>query len=216
MGTLWQEAPLLLVRQAVRTSGCSNSIRTGSCIWQRTFGGANDDEANSVQQTSDGGYIVAGNTSSFGLRAQDAWILKLNATGIPLWQKTYGGSLSDEANSIQQTSDGGYIVAGSTTSFGSGFSFAWVLKLDANGVLEWQKQYGHGDGDVASSIQQTSDGGFIVAGYSYLFVLPQRLNDAWVFKVDENGASPLGKGLRWERQRLCQLRPARLPTEDTS
>jgi hypothetical protein len=166
----------------------------GVLIWQRTFGGANDDEANSVRQTSDGGYIVAGSTSSFGLGNKDAWILKLDGTGIPQWQKTYGGSLSDEATSVRQAADGGYIVAGSTSSFGSGFSYAWVLKLNGNGVPEWQKQYGHGDGDVANSIQQTSDGGFIVAGYSYLFVLPQRLYDAWVFKVDENGIFLWGKG----------------------
>jgi len=166
----------------------------GVLLWQRTFGGANDDEANSVRQTSDEGYIVAGSTSSFGSGNRDAWILKLDGTGIPQWQKTYGGSLSDEATSIQQTSDGGYIVAGSTSSFGSGFSYAWILKLDENGVPGWQKQYGYGDGDVANSIQQTSDGGFIVAGYSYLFVLPQRLNDAWVFKVDGNGTALWGKG----------------------
>jgi uncharacterized delta-60 repeat protein len=168
----------------------------GTMIWQRTFGGEGDDEANSVQQTADGGYVVAGSTSSFGSGLKDAWILKLNGTGYPQWQKTYGGSLNDEANSIQQTSDGGYIVAGSTSSYKvfSDFSYAWVLKLDENGVPEWQKQYGHGDGDVANSIQQTSDGGFIVAGYSYLFVLPQRLNDAWVFKVDEDGIFLWGKG----------------------
>ena len=119
----------------------------GVLLWQRTFGGAKDDEADSVRQTADGGYIVAGSTSSFGNGNKDAWILKLDGTGFPTWQKTYGGSLSDEANSIRQTSDGGYIVAGSTSSFGSGFSYAWVLKLDENGDPEWQKQYGHGDGD---------------------------------------------------------------------
>ena len=82
--------------------------------WQKTYGGTGDDYANSIQQTSDGGYIVAGSTNSFGAGNYDSWILKLGTDGTVDWQKTYGGTGDDYANSIQQTSDGGYIVAGTT------------------------------------------------------------------------------------------------------
>ena len=167
--------------------------QAGDLVWQQTFGGTADDAANSVQKTSDGGYIVAGTTSSFGAGNQDAWVLKLDGIGTIQWQKAYGGALGDGASSVRQTSDGGYIVAGTTSSFGTGFPYAWVFKLDADGIVEWQKRYGHGDGDAANAVEQTSDGGYIIAGSSYFFVLPSRLNDAWIFKLDGNG------NLFWER-----------------
>ena len=167
----------------------------GTTDWSWTFGGGENDVANSVQETSDGGFIVAGSSASFHTQGgKDMWVFKLSGTdGTLIWQHTFGGAGDDEANSVQQTSDGGYIVAGSTSSFGNLYPYAWVFKLDENGALEWQKRYGHGDGTAANSIQQTSDGGFIVAGNSYLFVLPQRWYDAWVFKIDENGVFVWGK-----------------------
>jgi uncharacterized delta-60 repeat protein len=159
----------------------------GNVQWQKTYGGQIDDEAYSIQQTLDGGYIVAGYTRSFGQRKineMDMWVLKLDANGNIQWQKTYGGSDDDKAYSIQQTSDGGYIVAGSTRSFGAGYNDVWVLKLDANGNIQWQKAYGGGGIDYARSIKQTSDGGYIVAGYTYSFGLS---GSVWVLKLDANG-----------------------------
>ncbi|MGR3309663.1 MAG: hypothetical protein ACUZ77_02710 [Candidatus Brocadiales bacterium] len=154
--------------------------------WAATYGGGGFDVANSIQQTRDGGYIVAGGTSSFGAGfGVDFWVLKLDANGIVQWQKTYGGGGFDVASSIQQTSDGGYIVAGGTGSFGAGrFSDIWVLKLDANGIVQWQKTYG-GDFNEASSIQQTSDGGYVGAGWTSSF--GAGMGDIWVLKLDANG-----------------------------
>jgi uncharacterized delta-60 repeat protein len=152
----------------------------GTVDWQKTYGGADDDSANSIQQTSDGGYIVAGETS-FGAGYGDAWVLKLKPDGTVDWQKTYGGAADDYANSIQQTSDGGYIVAGATISFGAGNDDAWVLKLKPDGTVDWQKTYGGTNDDFASSIQQTSDGGYIVAGETYSFGAGN--DDAWVLKL---------------------------------
>ena len=157
----------------------------GTVAWQKTYGGSNDDRADSIQQTADGGYIVAGSTSSSGAGGSDAWILKLNADGTVAWQKTYGGSNDDRADSIQQTADGGYIVAGSTSSSGAGGSDAWVLKLNAGGTVAWQKTYGGSNDDRAESIQQTADGGFIVAGSTSSFGAGG--SDAWVLKTDYNG-----------------------------
>ena len=89
-------------------------------LWTRTYGGSGDDWAYSVQQTTDGGYIVAGYTTSFGAGDSDFYLVKTNSQGDTLWTRTYGGSSDDWAYSVQQTADGGYIVAGYTMSFGAG------------------------------------------------------------------------------------------------
>ncbi|WP_457600399.1 PKD domain-containing protein [Hydrogenivirga sp.] len=160
----------------------------GSVQWQKTYGGNNGEDAYSVQQTSDGGYIVAGYTNSFGAGSRDAWVIKLNPDGSVQWQKTYGGNVGEEAYSIQQTSDGGYIVAGYTDSSGAGSRDAWVIKLNSDGSVQWQKTYGGNGWDGAYSIQQTSDGGYIVAGYTFSFGNGGGLPDFWVFKLDSEGS----------------------------
>jgi len=135
----------------------------GEIEWQKTYGGSEQEEAHSIQQTSDGGYIVAGtayNLGEWGEHIQKAiWILKLSSEGDIEWQRAYGGSASEEAHSIQQTSDEGYIVAGSTSLVNGGASDIFILKLSPVGDIEWQCTYGEG---YASFIQQTSDEGYIV------------------------------------------------------
>jgi len=159
----------------------------GDIEWQYTYGGSKHDSFHSVQQTSDGGYIVAGDTASFGDESGDIWVLKLLSTGEIEWQYTYGGIFSDYSPSIQQTSDGGYIVASSSESFDAIDSDFWVLKLDSNGAIEWQHAYGGGDNDCARSIQQTCDGGYIVAGDGTIN------NDFWILKLDLSG------DIEWQR-----------------
>jgi len=152
--------------------------RDGNIQWQKALGGSDDDWANSIQQTSDGGYIVAGWTYSDDGNVSgnhgyiDAWIVKLDKDGNIQWQKVLGGSNGEIANSIQQTKDGGYIVAGYTgsndgdVSGNHGGGDTWLVKLDGNGNIEWQKALGGSDYDIAYSIRQTSDGGYIVAGWT--------------------------------------------------
>jgi len=125
--------------------------------WARTYGDTGDDEYPVAIQTSDGGYIIAGTTDSFGAGGWDVWVLKLDSDGTVEWQYAYGGTGNEEASSIQQTSDGGYIVAGTTNSFGAGGWDTWVLKLDSDGAVEWQYTYGGTSTDCANSIQETSD-----------------------------------------------------------
>ncbi len=163
----------------------------GQLEWQKTFGGEGSDEANSVQQTADGGYIVAGWTNSFGAGKEDVYILKLNAKGEVEWQKTFGGKYDDKANSIQQTTDGGYIVAGWTASLGSGGQDVYILKLNAKGEVEWQKTFGGKDDDGANSIQQTADGGYIVSGWTKSFGSGEE--DVFISKL-----SPKGQ-LEWQK-----------------
>jgi len=162
----------------------------GEVEWQKTFGGKDNDEAKSIQQTADGGYIVAGGTSSFGSGWQDVYILKLNSKGEVEWQKTFGGEEDDEANSIQQTADGGYIVAGGTSSFGSGWQDVYILKLNSKGEVEWQKTFGGGDSDGANSVQQTTDGGYIVAGWTESFGSG---DDVYILKLNSRG------DLEWQK-----------------
>ncbi len=157
----------------------------GNIIWAKTYGGTGDDQDNSVQQTSDGGYIVAGGTDSFGAGTDDIFLIKTDANGNIQWAKTYGGISIDYAYSVQQTSDGGYIVAGWTLSFGAGDGDVFLIKTDANGNLQWAKTYGGTADDYAYSVQQTSDGGYIVAGYTASFGAGS--DDIFLIKTDANG-----------------------------
>ncbi|MFZ8835368.1 MAG: T9SS type A sorting domain-containing protein, partial [Candidatus Caldipriscus sp.] len=157
----------------------------GNLQWAKTYGGTDDDRAYSVQQTSDGGYIVAGITSSFGAGGSDIFLIKTDASGNIQWAKTYGGTDYDRAYSVQQTSDGGYILAGITSSFGAGDYDIFLIKTDANGNVQWAKTYGGTDYDRAYSVQQTSDGGYIVAGWIYSF--GAGLSDVFLVKTDASG-----------------------------
>jgi hypothetical protein len=157
----------------------------GNVIWAKTYGGTSWDVARSVQQTSDGGYIVAGYTDSFGAGGPDFFLIKIDANGNISWAKTYGGTYSDWARSVQQTSDGGYIVAGYTLSFGAGYEDIFLIKTDANGNVQWAKTYGGTSGDLAYSVHQTSDGGYIVAGTTGSFGAGG--SDIFLIKTDANG-----------------------------
>ena len=159
---------------------------SGNVLWQMTYGGTHDDYAYSIRETSDSGFIVAGSTPSFGAGGADIWVLKLDASGNVLWQKAYGGTGTDVAYSIRETSDGGFIVAGGAYMFGDGgHSDIWVLKLDASGNVLWQKGYGGMYSDIAYSIRETSDSGFIVAGSTPSFGAGGA--DIWVLKLDASG-----------------------------
>ena len=154
----------------------------GTVEWSKTYGRSEDDQPNSILQTDEGGYIVVGKTISFEAEDYDAWILKLASDGEIEWQKSYGGSQGGSAYSIQQTNDGGYIVVGNILSFGANPSDFWTLKLSSEGDIEWNKTYGGSKGETAYSIQQTFDGGFIVAGETSSFGVGK--NDILLLKLN--------------------------------
>lgn len=168
--------------------------------WEKIFGGSGDDVAYSIQQTADGGYIVAGKSNSTNIAGAtnhggyDCYVLKLNAAGNFQWQVLYGGSGDDIARSIQCTADGGYIVAGYSDSTNipgvtnSGGKDFYVLKLSAAGVVQWQAMYGGTGNDYAYSIQTTQGGGYIMAGYTSPSLL---LADIHMIKLNADGTVSL-------------------------
>jgi len=163
---------------------------SGNITWSKTYGGDDKDEVRSIQQTSDNGYIITGTTKSFGAGENDFLIIKLDSSGDVIWSKTYGGSKIDLSKSVYQNSDGGYIVAGTTESFGAGKRDFLIMKLDSSGNITWSKTFGGNHHDELESIQLTLDGGYIVAGETFSFGGGSFDGKSWNFlilKLDING-----------------------------
>ncbi len=152
---------------------------SGDTLWTKTFGGISDDWCGSVQQTTDGGYIICGRTESFGAGSNDGWLIKTDDSGNTLWTKIYGGNSSDVLSSVQQTQDGGYIITGYTESFGSGWQDGWLIKTDESGDTLWTKSIGGSSQEFCSSVEQTQDGGYIITGIKNTGVSA----DVWLIKT---------------------------------
>jgi hypothetical protein len=157
----------------------------GDTLWTRTYGGPSDDFASCVQQTSDGGYIIAGTTYSFGAGSSDVYLAKTNHSGDTIWTRTYGGANWDYGYSVQQSFDGGYIIAGWTASFSVGFTDAYLVRTNSSGDTLWTRTYGGTGGDVGYSVQQTSDSGYVIAGYADSFDASHL--DAYLVKTNPSG-----------------------------
>ncbi|MFI5172856.1 MAG: T9SS type A sorting domain-containing protein [Chitinophagales bacterium] len=182
---------------------------SGNIVWQNTIGGNLTDNLFCLAQTTDGGYILGGDsyTGINGDKTEsligvyDIWMVKLNSTGSIIWQNTIGGNLSDEVNSLQLTPDGGYILIGSSTSNISGdktensiggFDY-WVIKLNSSGNIIWQNTIGGSLEDLAYSIDQTMDEGYVIGGESNSSISGDKtefkagLYDYWVVKINSSG-----------------------------
>ena len=155
----------------------------GNIIWSKNYGPVFA-RFNSTVETADNGYILAGNTVGLGQGQSDIYLVKTDSAGSIVWTKVFGGIYSDEANSIQPTSDGGYIIAGTTGSFGAGISDICLLKIDTNGNIQWTKTYGGIDYDLGADADQTTDGGYIVVGSSISF---STTDETILIKTDSNG-----------------------------
>ena len=157
----------------------------GNKLWDKTFGGVDDDWIYSLIQTVDGGYILAGMTFSFGSGGGDYWIIKLDNEGNKLWDRTFGGIYDDSAYLLIQTDDGGYAVAGYTFSYSAGRADFWLIKLDSQGNKLWDRIYGGSGEDSIRSLVQTDDGGYVLAGITFSFGAGE--GDFWIIKLDEKG-----------------------------
>lgn len=183
--------------------------------WDKTFGGAQDDLLFTIEQTPDGGYLLGGHSSS-GISGDkteasrggiDQWVVKISSTGVKEWDKAFGGSLNDELYSLKKTSDGGYILAGTSESGVSGdktesnwgLGDYWVVKIDNSGVKQWDKTFGSTGDDQAFSVQQTADGGYIIGGHSASAMYGDKSenskggDDYWLVKISSTGTK------EWDR-----------------
>ena len=158
---------------------------SGIIEWNKTFGGSVYDYGWSVQETTDEGYIIAGATSSYGKGIYDIWVIKTDKDGNKEWEKFIGGKDIDSCSSVLQTTDGGYIIVGETRSYSSGNSDIWLIKLNSSGVKKWDKTFGGSGNDSGSSVWETRDGGYIIAGITESV---NNNSDIWLIKTDFNGS----------------------------
>ncbi|RQW79645.1 MAG: hypothetical protein EHM14_07965, partial [Methanothrix sp.] len=177
---------MLMLMLMIFTQGALGSAPCIATELEKTFGGSDEDVGQSVLQTSDGSYIIAGSTKSNSAGGYDAWLIKADREGSEIWNKTFGGPRDDRANSVQQSSDGGYIITGATRSSGAGGSDVWVIKTDKDGSKTWDKNIGGQLDDEGSSIRQTADGGYIIAGKTRS-VSSDGYYDALLIKIDKFG-----------------------------
>jgi len=159
----------------------------GDSLWGRTFGGEATEWASAVIQTSDDDILAAGVTVSFGAGSEDIWVVKISGDGDSLWSHTYGGDETDYVWSIIEVSDGGYLLAGSTGSFGAGLEDMWLVRIDEDGNELWNQTFGGMSDDEGWSVVETSDGGFLIAGKTESF--GAGADDLWLVKTSADGDS---------------------------
>ena len=162
--------------------GLMKADENGNLLWVNTYGvgSFNIEVGYAVIETYDGGYWIAGGTDGYTGNSE-FWAIRTDENGDTLWTKHYGGDNQDYAYTGIQTGDGGFILAGSSNSFGAGFDDVYMVKTDENGNEQWSKTYGTAQMDYANDIRQTADGGYIIAGSSNM--------NAYIIKTDENGDS---------------------------
>lgn len=153
--------------------------------WKRKFGGAYDDEARAIRQTPDGGYIVVGTTWSYGAGNGDVYVVKTKADGTQQWAKTYGGTGAEMGMSVELTSDGGYVIAGYTTSYGNGAADVYLIKTNSAGVVAWSNTFGGTSDDAGTGVAQADDGGYIVSGGTESYGIGS--SDFYVVKTGKRG-----------------------------
>jgi hypothetical protein len=158
----------------------------GEVVWEKTYGGSEQDAGWAVHETAGGGFLVGGFTKSYGAGGFDCLLLRTDAAGELQWKETYGGEQDDRCWALQPTADGGLVLAGETKSFGKGEEDVYLIKLDGSGQEEWSKTFGGEKGDRGFSVVQTGDGGYLVAGQTYSEGAGDR--DAYIVKTRPDGS----------------------------
>ncbi len=165
----------------------------GNELWSKTFGGGSREDIGTMQLTTDGGFVLAGDTHSFGAVKSDMYLVKTDSSGNELWGKTYGGSDEDAAFAMQQTADGGFVLVGYTYSYPSGefpSCYAYLVKTDSDGNELWSNTFGGGIEDHGRAVQQTTDGGFIMAAAGLYYEVDRSgeyLGKKYLVKTDSDG-----------------------------
>jgi hypothetical protein len=159
----------------------------GDVDWQQAYGGSFDEAACAIRQTADGGYVVAAWSATFGAGLGDFWVLRLDAAGAPVWQRSCGGARSDVPQALAEGPDGDIVVAGYTASFGAGRRDGWILALSPTGDPRWQKSYGGAEDDLFFALEPTADG-LVATGSTRSFGAGEE--DLWVVRLDADGNLP--------------------------
>lgn len=160
---------------------------TGEIGWQKSYGGTLHEYGYSVSQTTDGGFIVAGSTASYGAGSNDIALLRTDSLGNLMWASTYGGSDAEEGNSVIQLQDLGFLVVGYTRSFGAGGFDTYVIRTDSLGVLQWSRIYGGPNDDVGQQASVTGDGGYMITGGTSSY--GEGSSDLYIIGIDSMGES---------------------------
>ncbi len=160
----------------------------GLVEWEKTYGGSQAESGGSIKQTRDRGYIICGETSSFGAGESDIYLIKINSKGEKEWEKTYGGPSRDWGHTVQLTSDGGYIIGCNTASYGQGKLDVYLIKTDIKGNKEWDKTYGGTEDEYiwgTEGLIQTKDEGYIFCALSESY--GEGMNDFYILKISSSG-----------------------------
>ncbi|MHA2328703.1 MAG: hypothetical protein ACXACR_09295 [Candidatus Hodarchaeales archaeon] len=194
----------------------------GIMQWNQTYGGTEEDCTEAVLQTTGGGFVLAGSTSSQGAGKSDAWLIKTDRYGMMEWNQTYGGTEEDGAEAIIQTADGGYALAGFTRSRGAEDSDAWLIKTDRNGTVEWNQTYGEDLDDKAFTLFQLANGSFVLFGYFGHHLEEGRclmgeyhsdtFDHAWLLVTDKNGV--LNQNFIYERPENVKFHDLVISSDD--
>ncbi|MEM4293467.1 MAG: hypothetical protein QXJ27_04800 [Thermoplasmata archaeon] len=158
---------------------------SGEIVREKKFGGPGDDYGYGITRTSDGGFILTGSTASADVGIPDAWIIKTDADGNMVWNRTFGGSEIDVAHDAVETQDGGIVVTGYTESYGNGGSDAFIIKIKPDGEMVWERFLGGVSEDIGKAVRTLNTGGFIIAGYSSSS--GEGGYDFWLIKTDAEG-----------------------------
>lgn len=156
----------------------------GEVLWNLTIGGPKNDVGKEVASTADDGFIIVGDTSSYGAGWTDVWLIKMNADGSVSWNQTYGGSANDSGRSVKETADG-FIIAGNSDSFGSNLVEGYIVNVDMEGNLVWEKTFGGSADDYAESVELLADEGYLVTGYTTSTGTGE--SDVWLFSLSGDG-----------------------------
>ncbi|MFC2121989.1 hypothetical protein ACFLTI_10390, partial [Bacteroidota bacterium] len=179
----------------------------GDMLWEKTFGGTSGDYGVMVKQTTDRGFIIAGTTESYGQGDRNIWLIKTDESGSEQWNKVFDNTIDNtsQAQNVSQTSDGGYVITGSTGNHILNHLDSWLIKVDENGDEEWNKKIGGSGNQKTYSVFQLDDGGYILSGNS---MTDDNMGDMWLFKTDENGNMLWEKtfgGSQWDNAYSMQI-----------
>jgi hypothetical protein len=170
---------------------------SGTQQWTQTFGGTDEDWAVSIAELSNGDFILSGRTTSYGAGLGDAWLIRTDNTGTPLWNHTFGGTLDERGQGVIACSDGGFALICETQSHGAGSYDAWLLRLDDNGNTLWSRLYGNANDDAGFVVTESSTGGFLITGATETY--ESATNDVWLIHAPNTtpATAPPIPGFPW-------------------